>query len=95
VSIEDCTATGRYPAATGKATCQGLEVAGRPTQQLWFHKICLWQERRQPWWEQVPGLMALLPLCDHGRTEDDAVKHAAQSFTARVADTTVRADLLT
>ena len=38
--------------------------------------------------------MALLPLCDHGRSEEDAVKHAAQSITARVADTTVRADLL-
>jgi hypothetical protein len=71
-----------------------LAVAGRPTQQLWFHEICLWRERPQPWWEQVPGLMALLPLCDHGRTDEDAVKHAARTITARVADTTVRADLL-
>jgi predicted transposase YdaD len=71
-----------------------LAVGAQPTQQIWFHEICLWQERPEPWWEQVPGLMALLPLCDHGRTEEDAVKHAAQSITARVADTTVRADLL-
>src|ERR1700722_2157157 len=31
-----------------------LAVAGRPTQKVWFHEICLWRERPQPWWEQVP-----------------------------------------
>jgi hypothetical protein len=71
-----------------------LAVAARPTQQLWFHEICLWRERPQPWWEQVPGLMALSPLCDHGQSEDDVVRHAAQNIAAMVADTTVRADLL-
>jgi hypothetical protein len=30
----------------------------------------------------------------NGRTDTDAVRHAAQTITARVADTTVRADLL-
>src|SRR6516164_8930926 len=29
-----------------------LEVAGQPTQHLWFREICLWQEEPQPWWEQ-------------------------------------------
>jgi hypothetical protein len=71
-----------------------LAVRGRRTQQLWFHEICLWRERPEPWWEQVPGLMALLPLCDHGRTEESVVKHAAQNITAEVSDTIVRANLL-
>jgi hypothetical protein len=38
--------------------------------------------------------MALLPLCDHGRSDADAVKHAARSITAIAADMTIRADLL-
>jgi predicted transposase YdaD len=71
-----------------------LAIGDRPTQQLWFHEICLWRERPQAWWEQVPGLMALSPLCDHGRSQVEIVRHAAQRIAAIVADTTVRADLL-
>src|SRR5262249_19638691 len=65
------------------------------TQQVWFREICLWRERPEPWWEQVPGLMAMLPLCDHGRSEGGAVADAAQAITAEVPDTVVRANLLT
>jgi hypothetical protein len=54
-----------------------LEAAGGPTQQLWFREVCLWQTEPQPWWESVPGLMALYPLCRHGRAPRDAIRHAA------------------
>jgi hypothetical protein len=39
----------------------------QPTQQVWFREICLWQQEPQPWWDQVPGLMALSPLCRQKR----------------------------
>jgi hypothetical protein len=72
-----------------------LAVGEEATQQIWFREICLWRERPEPWWEQVPGLMALLPLCDHGRAEDEAVTLAAQQIRTRVEDMVVRANLLT
>lgn len=72
-----------------------LESEGEATQQVWFREILLWRERPEPWWEQVPGLMALLPLCAHGLNEEDAVTQAAQTIMARVNDTSMRADLLT
>lgn len=72
-----------------------LAVGAEPTQQVWFREICLWLEHPEPWWEQVPGLMALLPLCDHGRTEEDAVNFAARRITEEVQDSVVRANLLT
>jgi hypothetical protein len=72
-----------------------LAVGGRATQQVWFEEICLWREQPEPWWEQVPGLMAMLPLCDHGRPDIDAVAQAAQAITAEVPDAVVRANLLT
>ena len=72
-----------------------LQVGGSPTQQIWFHEICLWREKPQPWWEEAPGLMALLPLCDHGRSEEMAVRHAAESILERLPDdTSERRDLL-
>ncbi len=71
-----------------------LRSRGHTTQQVWFHEICLWRERPEAWWEQVPGLMALLPLCDHGFAEEAVVKHAARAITATVPDTVVRANLL-
>jgi hypothetical protein len=54
-----------------------LEAAGGPTQQLWFREVCLWELQPQDWWEGVPGLMALYPLCCHGQTPPDAIRHAA------------------
>jgi hypothetical protein len=71
------------------------EIEGEATQQLWFREICLWRERPEPWWEQVPGLMTMLPLCAHGRSAEDVVTFAAQRITAQVPDLGTRGDLLT
>ena len=70
-------------------------VRGHATQQTWWEEICLWREQPQPWWDEVPGLMALLPLCDHGRGEEQAVTYAAQHITAAVDDRVERGNLLT
>ncbi len=72
-----------------------LEVGGETSQFLRLKEICLWQVKPQPWWDKVPGLMALYPLCQHGRTAKQAVAHAAGAITATTADTIIRADLLT
>jgi hypothetical protein len=72
-----------------------LEAAGGPTQHIWFREVCLWQQQPQVWWEDSPGLMALYPLCRHGRPRVDAVMHAAQRIGACARDSVVRADLLT
>jgi hypothetical protein len=69
-----------------------LTVAGGPTQQLWFREIRLWEVEPQGWWEHVPGLMALYPLCRHGRTPPDAVRHAADVIERGTADAPQRAD---
>jgi hypothetical protein len=71
-----------------------LAIGDEATQQIWFREICLWNERPEEWWEQVPGLMALLPLCDHGRGEEEAVTFAAERITAQVSETVERANLL-
>jgi hypothetical protein len=71
------------------------EARGSSTQQTWWEEICLWQEQPQPWWDQVPGLMALLPLCDHGRGDEESVTYAAQHILTAMDDTKERGDLLT
>ena len=71
-----------------------LAVADRPTQQIWFREICLWQTEPQPSWESSPGLMALYPLFDHHETPEKAVAHAAQSIRVQSVDIIRRADLL-
>jgi hypothetical protein len=71
-----------------------LNVDEEPTQQIWFREICLWNERPETWWDAIPGLMALLPLCDHARTEEEVVTYAAEQITAQVSDTVERANLL-
>ena len=72
-----------------------LKVEGQTSQFLRLKEICLWQVEPEPWWEQVPGLMALYPLCRHGRPAKQAVAHAAGAITAATADSIIRADLLT
>jgi hypothetical protein len=54
-----------------------LEVAGNPTQQIWFQEVCLWQKEPQDWWEDAPGLMVLFPLCRHGRQPREAIEYTA------------------
>jgi hypothetical protein len=63
-----------------------LEAMGQPTQQLWFREIPLWEQDPQPWWEEVPGLMALYPLCRHGRTPPEAIRHAVEAIEQRVPE---------
>src|SRR6266853_49142 len=72
-----------------------LEAAGGPTQHIWFREVCLWQQQPQEWWEDSPGLMALFPLCQHGRPRVEAITHAAQRIAVCASDRIVRADLLT
>jgi hypothetical protein len=63
-----------------------LEAAGGPTQQLWFREVCLWQLEPESWWEGVPGLMALYPLCRYGRQAAEAIRYAAAVIERTVAD---------
>jgi hypothetical protein len=72
-----------------------LDVEGETSQFLRLREICLWQLEPQPWWEEAPGLMALYPLCRHGRSPNQAIAHAAGPIMAATADTIARADLLT
>jgi hypothetical protein len=46
-------------------------------------------------WENVPGLMALYPLCRHSRAPRQAVTHAAAAIGRAPASARQRADLLT
>jgi hypothetical protein len=72
-----------------------LAVEGDPTQQVWFREICMWQRQAEPWWDDVPGLMALSPLCRQERPPREALAHASAAITARTADVIERANLLT
>ncbi len=69
-----------------------LEAAGGPTQQLWFREVCLWRLEPEDWWQSVPGLMALYPLCRHGQTPPEAVRHATAAIERGAADAPGRAD---
>jgi hypothetical protein len=72
-----------------------LAVEEGPTQQVWFREVCLWQLEPQAWWDEVPGLMALSPLCRPARSPQAMLGHAAEAITAHAPDTVQRADLLT
>jgi hypothetical protein len=72
-----------------------LSVRGKTTQQVFFEEVCLWQKRPQKWWEAVPGLMALYPLCRHNRPPREAITHAAGVIEQVVREPIRRADLLT
>jgi len=71
-----------------------LEASGAPTQQLWFREVCLWEQEPEDWWERVPGLMALYPLCRHGQAPAEAIRHAAAAIEQTPADAPGRADQL-
>jgi len=72
-----------------------LDVEGEASQFLRLTEICMWQLEPRPSWEESPGLMALYPLCRHGRSPNQAIAYAAGSIMAATSDTIVRADLLT
>jgi hypothetical protein len=78
-----------------KGTFQLKIQPDRRTQQVWFKEVCLWKQKPEPWWEKHPGLMALYPLCDHGREAAAAVAHAAEAIRHQALDSLRRADLLT
>ena len=71
-----------------------LEVGGSPTQQLWFREVCLWEKQPLDWWEDAPGLMALFPLCRHGRQPREAIEHAAGVIERKVVNVGEQADFL-
>jgi hypothetical protein len=72
-----------------------LTVGEETTQYLRLREVCLWEITPQLWWEEVPGLMALYPLCRHGRQPREAVTRAAAAIKATTPDTIRQADLLT
>jgi hypothetical protein len=82
----------RYRAQGGQFR---LAIGEQATQQVWFQEICLWQQDPQPWWDQVPGLMALSPLCRQQRSPREVLVHAAEAIAVQTADAIQRADLLT
>ncbi len=71
-----------------------LEAGGEPASQVWFREVPMWRVKPEPWWDHHPGLMALLPLCDHGVGAAEAVASAAESIKNRSLDKHRRADLL-
>jgi hypothetical protein len=72
-----------------------LSAQGRSTQQVWFNEICMWRQQPAAWWDDVPGLMALSPLCDQQLPPQQVLTHAAEAIAARTPDAIQRADLLT
>ncbi len=72
-----------------------LQVEGETKQYLCLQEVCLWQVEPQSWWPEVPGLMALYPLCRHNRPAKMAVSYAAGAIKAATSDSILRADLLT
>lgn len=72
-----------------------LEINGRVVQQIWFHEVPLWETVPEPWWDQVPALMGIYPLCAHGQSPQKAVGHAARVIDEQVKDPPRRSDFLT
>ncbi len=72
-----------------------LRARGRPTQHVWFHEVCLWKLKPASWWETVPGLMALYPLCHHREPDREAIGYAAEVIQEGVTDPVICGDLLT
>jgi hypothetical protein len=48
--------------------------------RLWFREVRLWRLKPEAWWEGVPGLMALYPLCRHQRSPRKAIRHSAEAI---------------
>jgi hypothetical protein len=71
-----------------------LEVDGELTQELRFREVRMWEQEPQTWWEDVPALMPLYPLCRHGRSSRDAVLHARAVIQAHVPTGPEQADAL-
>ena len=72
-----------------------LAVEDGPTQQVWFREIRLWEMTPEPGWDQVPGLMALSPLCHQQRGPQDVLTHAVEAIVSQTPDAIQRGGLLT
>ena len=72
-----------------------LNAGGQITQQLRFHEVPMWRLTPEPWWDDVPGLMALYPLCNHGLQPKKAIQHAIHAIEAVEPTPLARADMLT
>ena len=72
-----------------------LEVAGKMVQFALLDEVYLWEEKPEPWWETEPGLMALYPLCHHGKVPEVAIRHAAEVIERVAEDVIERRDFLT
>jgi hypothetical protein len=72
-----------------------LEALGGPTQQVWVREVRFWEEEPDASWEEAPGLMALYPLCRHGKTPRQAVVHAAAAIARAPGSARQRAGVLT
>jgi hypothetical protein len=64
-----------------------LQAVGEATQHLRIREVCLWQLTPEPWWEEQPGLMALYPLCHHGKQPRAAIQHAAAAIERKLTGT--------
>lgn len=71
-----------------------LTVGGNVTQELRYHEVRLWELTPEPWWEDVPALMALYPLCRHRESPRQAVAHAAAVIERGEVDRGNRAETL-
>jgi hypothetical protein len=71
-----------------------LQASRRPTQQLWFQEDCLWKVEPEAWWEDVLGLMALYPLCRHGKAPREAIRYAATVIDDKATQESERAGQL-
>jgi hypothetical protein len=67
---------------------------GDVTQEVRFREVCLWKVVPEDWWRQVPGLMALYPLCRHRQEPRQAIQHAAEVIEEKVPGEVDRADHL-
>jgi len=71
-----------------------LSVANRPTQQVWFEEIKLWEVKPETWWDNEPGLMAILPLFRNQQPAEVVVSHAARRIEVAEIDSARKADYL-
>jgi hypothetical protein len=57
------------------------DTSGRElARHLWFREVRLWEVQPEVWWEKVPGLMVLYPLCRHQGSPREAIRHSAAAI---------------
>lgn len=71
------------------------EALGQVTLLARFREVCAWRLTPEPWWEEHPGLMTLLPLCRPVESAEAAIRQADRIIESRAPSREERADLLT